>query len=192
MGIKAAISLLMLSCAAFCSAQKAAIKTNLVYDATATVNAGVEFSLAPKWTLDLSGNFNGWTMSHNRKWKHWLVQPEARYWFCRKMVGHFLGFHLHGGQYNAGNLDNNIKFLGTDLSPLSDHRFEGWFVGAGVAYGYAWVLSKHWNLEAEIGVGYAYSKFNKFKCEECGGKVGNGEHHYFGPTKAAINVVYVF
>lgn len=174
------------------SAQKAALKTNLVYDATATVNAGVEIGLAPKWTLDLSGNFNGWTMSDNRKWKHWLAQPEARYWFCRKMTGHFLGFHLHGGQYNVGNLDNNLKFLGTDFSPLSDHRYEGWFVGAGVAYGYTWVLSKHWNFEAEIGVGYAYSKFDKFKCERCGGKLGNGEHHYVGPSKAAINLVYVF
>ena len=174
------------------SAQKVALKTNLLYDATATVNLGAEFGLAPKWTLDVSGNYNGWTLSHNRKWKHWLVQPEARYWFCDKMMGHFLGFHLHGGQYNVGNLGNSIKFLGTDLSPLGDYRYEGWFVGAGVAYGYAWALSKHWNLEAEIGVGYAYTKFDKFKCEKCGEKVDDGDHHYFGPTKAALNLVYVF
>ena len=54
-------------------AQKVAVKTNLLYDATATINAGIEFGLAPKWTLDLSGNFNGWTMSHDRKWKHWMA-----------------------------------------------------------------------------------------------------------------------
>ncbi len=168
-------------------------KTNLLYDATATINAGIEFGLAPKWTLDLSGNFNGWTMSHDRKWKHWMAQPEARYWFCDRFAGHFLGFHALGGQYNVGHLKNNIKFLGTDFSKLSDSRYQGWFIGAGVAYGYAWVLNKHWNLEGEIGVGYVYTEFDRFNCKGCGKKVEEDKnHHYFGPTKAAINLIYVF
>lgn len=47
-----------------------ALKTNVLYDATATVNAGVEFSVAPKWTMDISGNYNSWNFSDNRKWKH--------------------------------------------------------------------------------------------------------------------------
>jgi len=174
-------------------AQKVAVKTNLLYDATATINAGIEFGLAPKWTLDLSGNFNGWTMSHDRKWKHWMAQPEARYWFCDRFAGHFLGFHALGGQYNVGHLKNNIKFLGTDFSKLSDSRYQGWFIGAGVAYGYAWVLNKHWNLEGEIGVGYVYTEFDRFNCKGCGKKVEEDKnHHYFGPTKAAINLIYVF
>ena len=62
-------------------AQEIAIKTNFLYDATATVNAGVEIGLAPKWTLDLSGNLNAWSKNEHTKWKHWMVQPEARYWF---------------------------------------------------------------------------------------------------------------
>ena len=174
-------------------AQKVAVKTNLLYDATATINAGIEFCLAPKWTLDLSGNFNGWTMSHDRKWKHWMAQPEARYWFCDRFAGHFLGFHALGGQYNVGHLKNNIKFLGTDFSKLSDSRYQGWFIGAGVAYGYAWVLNKHWNLEGEIGVGYVYTEFDRFNCKGCGKKIEEDEDfHYFGPTKAAINLIYVF
>ena len=174
-------------------AQKVAVKTNLLYDATATINAGIEFGLAPKWTLDVSGNFNGWTMSHDRKWKHWMVQPEARYWFCDRFAGHFLGFHALGGQYNIGHLKNNIKFLGTDFSKLSDSRYQGWFIGAGIAYGYAWVLNKHWNLEGEIGVGYVYTEFDRFNCKGCGKKVEEDKnHHYFGPTKAAINLIYVF
>lgn len=69
-----------------------------------------------------------WTLSHDRRWKHWLVQPEARYWFCDRFSGHFLGFHAHGGQYNVGGLKNGIKFLGSDFSKLSDARYQGWFV----------------------------------------------------------------
>ena len=56
--------------------------TNLIYDASATVNLGAEFALAPKWTLDLSANYNGWDIKSDKKWKHWMAQPEARYWFC--------------------------------------------------------------------------------------------------------------
>lgn len=41
------------------SAQKAAIKTNLLYDATTTFNLGAEFALSPKWTLDVSGRMKG-------------------------------------------------------------------------------------------------------------------------------------
>ena len=68
----------------------------------------------------------------------------------------------------------------------------GLAVGAGVAYGYAFILGKHWNLELEIGVGYAYLNYDIFDCAGCGRRVGAGDHHYFGPTKAAINLVYVF
>lgn len=174
-------------------AQKAALKTNLLYDATTTFNLGVEFSLSPKWTLDLSGNYNPWTFSNNKKWKHWQVQPEARYWFCNKMMGHFLGIHALGGQYNLGNIDADFMLLGTDFAKLKNHRFEGWMVGGGIAYGYAWTLSKHWNLEAELGLGYVFSKYDQYECEKCGEKVESDKsHHYVGPTKAAINLVYVF
>lgn len=174
-------------------AQKAALKTNLLYDATTTFNLGVEFSLSPKWTLDLSGNYNPWTFSNNKKWKHWQVQPEARYWFCNKMMGHFLGIHALGGQYNLGNIDADFMLLGTDFAKLKNHRFEGWMVGGGIAYGYAWTLSKHWSLEAELGLGYVFSKYDQYECEKCGEKVESDKsHHYVGPTKAAINLVYVF
>lgn len=51
-------------------AQKVAVKTNLLYDASATMNLGFEFGLSAKWTLDISGNYNPWTFSNNQKWKH--------------------------------------------------------------------------------------------------------------------------
>lgn len=194
MKLKLCVALLMaLFAGMFVSAQKVALKTNLLYDATATVNAGIEIGLAPRWTLDISGNFNDWTMSHNRKWKHWLVQPEARYWFCERFSGHFIGIHAHGGEYNFGNLKNGIKFLGSDFSKLTDNRYQGWYVGGGLSYGYAWILGKHWNLEAELGIGYIYTRFDKYPCAECGEKIEeDASHHYFGPTKLALSIVYLF
>ena len=174
-------------------AQKVAIKSNLLSDAFLNPNLGIEVGLAPKWTLDLTGQLNGWSLSHNRRWKHWAVQPEARYWFCDRFSGHFLGAHLHGGQYNIGGIDGRINFLGTDARKLKDTRYQGWFAGIGVAYGYAWILGRHWNVEAEIGLGYSYTRYDRFRCAGCGKKTETGRtHHYVGPTKAAINLVYLF
>lgn len=175
------------------SAQDVAIKTNILSDVFLNINTGLEVGLAPRWTLDVSGELNAWTLSHDRRWKHWAVQPEARYWFCDRFAGHFVGAHLHGGQYNIGGIDNDFNLLGTDFSTLKDTRYQGWFVGAGIAYGYAWILGRHWNIEAEIGVGYSYTRYDRFRCAGCGKKVGeNKPHNYFGPTKAAVNLVYLF
>ncbi len=174
--------------------QDVAVKTNLLYDIAAfTANAGVEVGLAPRWTLDVSANYNGWTLSDNRRWKHWVVQPEARYWLCDRFAGHFFGLHAHGGQFNIGGLKNGISFLGSDFSKLENRRYQGWLAGAGIAYGYSWILGKHWNLEAEIGLGYIYTRFDTYPCADCGHKIAeDGSHHYVGPTKAAINLVYMF
>ena len=173
-------------------AQEIAIKTNFLYDATATVNAGVEIGLAPKWTLDLSGNLNAWSKNEHTKWKHWMVQPEARYWFCDRFSRHFIGAHLIGGAFNFGNINNNLSFLGSNFSMLSDKRYQGYAFGCGVAYGFAFMLSKHLNLELEAGVGYVYLDYETYECDGCGRWVADTRHHYVGPTKAAVNLVYVF
>lgn len=175
------------------SAQDIAVKSNLLSDALLNPNVGVEIGLAPRWTLDVTGQLNAWDLSHDRRWKHWALQPEARYWFCDRFGGHFVGLHAHGGQFNIGGFDGRVNLFGTDARKLADTRYQGWFVGAGVAYGYAWVLGRHWNLEGEIGLGYSYTRYDRFRCAGCGKKTETGRsHHYVGPTKAAINLVYLF
>jgi hypothetical protein len=99
-------------------AQDMAVKTNLLYDATTTINLGYEVALNHKTTLDLWINYNPWTLG--RKWvgiegagsdfveqrntrlKHFLFQPEIRWWACEKFNGHFFGVHLHGGLFSLG------------------------------------------------------------------------------------------
>ena len=173
-------------------AQKIAFKTNLLYDATSSVNVGLETGLSPRWTLDISGNYNAWSKNDYTKWKHWMAQPEARYWFCDRFSRHFVGVHLIGGAYNLGGIDNNLSFLGTDLSLLKDHRYQGYAYGAGAAYGFAFMLSKHLNLELEAGFGYICLDYDMFECEGCGRQTLSGIHHYIGPTKAAVNLVFLF
>lgn len=173
--------------------QDFALKTNLLYDALLNANIGGEMTVAPRWSVDLSGQVNFWTLGDKRKWKNWMVQPEARYWLCEALTGHFFAAHLIGGEYNVGSLDLPDNFLGTDFKNLRDNRYQGWFAGVGVGYGYTWMLHKHWSLEAEIGAGYIFSRYDRFECPGCGRKVeSNKTHNYFGITKAAVNLIYVF
>ena len=167
---------------------KWAVKTILLYDATSTLNLGVEFGLGQRWTLDISGNYNPWTFSGNRKMKHWLVQPEVRWWSCTRFSGHFVGLHAHGGGYNWGGM---LPWAIRPGSDLRDHRYQGWLVGAGVSYGYHWVLGNRWGLEATVGVGYAYLDYDKYPCAKCGRKIGSASEHYFGPTKAGITLIFM-
>ncbi len=186
------ITAVMLSFFCALSAQNVSLKTNLVSDATLSPNLGLQVGLAPKWTLNASAQLNLWSLN-GQKWRHWLVQPEARYWFCRKFQGHFLGLHALGGQYNVGNIDWAFDFLGSKFSNLKDKRYEGWGAGAGIAYGYAWPVAKHWNIEAEIGVGWIYTRYDVYPCTVCGTKLDSDRvHNYFGPTKLALNIEYIF
>ena len=70
--------------------QNVAVKSNVLADAFLNPNLGIEIGLASKWTLDVTGQFNAWMLSHNRHWKHWAIQPEVRYWFCDRFSGHFV------------------------------------------------------------------------------------------------------
>ena len=173
------------------NAQKVGIKTNLISDAVTSPNLGVEFKMAPKWTFDLSGQVNAWNI-HERRWRHWMVMPEARVWYCEAFQGSFWALHALGGMYNVGNIDTNVKFLGSNFAGLKDHRYQGWAAGAGIGYGYDWILAKHWNLEFEVGVGWIYTIYDIYPCGVCGTKQGRGHHNYFGPTKLSLAIEYIF
>ena len=60
----AILILFMLGCAISEGyAQKVALKSNLLYDATTTMNLGLEIGLVRKWTLDIPVNYNPWKLS---------------------------------------------------------------------------------------------------------------------------------
>ena len=183
-------ALLVFAMALPASAQNVAVKTNALYWATTTPNIGVEVSVAKQHSLQIFYGLNPWKQSggDQTSLRHWLLMPEYRYWFCESFNGWFVGAHLMGGQFNMGGVD-----LPFGLFPsLENRRYEGWYAGGGVMAGYQWVLSRHWNIEASLGVGYDYIKYDKFRCGECGERLKSGHTNYIGPTKLALSVMYVF
>lgn len=164
-----------------------AIKTNLLYDMTASISLGAEFRVGKKLTLELPVTYNPWTYSENKKAKLFMVQPELRFWGHEPFNRHFFGVNLLYAVYNTGGLD-----LPFGMWPsLKDSRYEGHLYGGGVTVGHSWIISNRFNLEGTLGVGYFYSDYKKYDCPTCGDKLKRGTKHYFGPTKIGLSLVFI-
>jgi outer membrane protein OmpA-like peptidoglycan-associated protein len=161
-----------------------AIKTNLLYDATATVNLGVELRTGGRTSLDIPVSYNPWEWKNGRKWQHLLVQPSLRLWTREAFRGHFFGVHGHWAAYNLTK---------TPLSNYMErHHAEGWLAGAGVSWGYRWKWNSHWGMEFELGAGWVRLDNTIYECGHCGDLLKKEIRNYFGPTKIALNLLYAF
>lgn len=181
------MAMMVLATSASVKAQNVALKTNLVGWATASLNAGVEIGTAEKQTAQVFATLNPWTFSGEKRVRIWNIEPEYRWWTCQRFGGSFFGVHALAGEYNVKNVD--LPF-GTLAKTKRGRHYEGWYVGAGVTYGYQWLLSRHWNLEASLGIGYAYSPYNLYgRCAKC---LEKSHRNYVGPTKVALSFAYIF
>lgn len=178
-----------------------AVKTNVAMDALAVPNVGLELGVSKKLTLNVPVYYNPWKQvmwreQEGKLFKLFMVQPEVRYWLCDKFNGHFVGVHGMGGAYNTTGLE--LPFSPFDdltlasAKPNKNTRYKGHFYGAGISYGYQHILSRHWSIEGTIGLGYAYVRYKPYPCEECATVGEKGTENYFGPTRAALNLIYVF
>lgn len=166
--------------------QDVSLKTNFAYWGTTTPNLGIEFAISKKSTVELGAGLNTFTFSDNKKFKHWLIQPEYRWWLCEKFNGHFFGIHAHGAQFNVGGWDIPVG----RLKAFKENRYEGYLYGAGASYGYQWILSPRWNFEASLGGGFARIHYRKYPCATCGTKLDEGKYNYLGVTKTALSLIY--
>lgn len=192
----AIISFLVFAGTAF--AQKAAVKTNALYWATATPNVGLEFAMAPRWTVEIAGGYNPWTLNKedNVKAKHFLVTPEIRYWFCEAFQGHYIGINGNYTQFNVSGIyvpdvfykhSQGAKFL----DDLQYARSQGWAAGAGINYGYAFPIARRWNMEFTIGLGFWYTEYDKYESRKCGLFQENVSRYALGPTDLGITFIYM-
>ena len=191
------VSLLFL-CGISLNAQRFAVKTNALYLATATPNVGLEVALGERWTFEAEGGYNPWTFDKekNMKAKHWLVSPEFRYWFCNSFQGHFIGINGNYTQFNVGSLPVPVHEAFISLNQaqeqdLEKSRVEGWAVGAGLTYGYAFPIARRWNIEFTAGFGYWYSVYNQYESRKCGLFQETVKKHALGPTSLGISFIYM-
>ena len=123
------------------SAQRVALSTNTIDWLMISPNLSLETRLSQRLTLNIgvaANPFNRTPYGSDIKLKNFRINPELRYWFNRPMAKHFVGLALTGGAYNL---------------QLKKHLYECDIAAAGITYGYALVLGRHWNVEFSLGVG---------------------------------------
>ena len=95
---------LLLSCLADLHSQTFAVKSDLLTGSLSSPNLSVEVKLSGRFTLEAGFHYNPFPAGGDKRWKHWFVQPELRYWMCQPFGGHFFGAHLMYGVYNVGGM----------------------------------------------------------------------------------------
>lgn len=166
----------------FCSpqakAQRLALKTNALEYAVLSPNITFEARLSPKFSLQLGLGTHPTNRSiANTKLTNFRIEPELRYWFNRPMAKHFIALSATAGAYSLRH---------------KDHYFKGDVLAAGISYGYALVLSKHWNMEAEIGIGLGSFKGYNYKGEDNMPSQKNYSRILPVPIRLALSFGYVF
>ena len=167
-------------------AQNIAVKNNILYDASTTPNFGIELRLSNKWTAGINVALNPWTFSDNKKLKHLLVAPQLRYWLCESFSGHYFGANIAYVHYNV----SDIKFPFGLYGGVDGERRQGDLAAIGASYGYSWILSPHWSLEAEAGLDLGYTWYDRYNSPKCGTYRGS-DNKFLVLPKLALNIVYI-
>ena len=206
------IALLLLFCVCHdADAQRISLRTNLLYDATLSPNLGGEVHIDSTWSVGLNVGLNAWDIDKetNKKWRHFLISPNVRWYhnYKRDTVAikgqsndtrstvdyevvtrraNYLELDAIYSHFNVGN--TKIPF--GLYSAVKDRRLQGDLFALGGKYGYSWILSRTWRLEAEAGIAVGYAWFKEYDCDHCGTFYGKGDRIFLLP-QLGINVVYV-
>lgn len=188
------VALLGLSATAV--AQEVGLKSNALYLATSTLNAGMDFRLADHWSASLHFGYNPWafpnsrsatwadgtTVDANPKMAHFLVMPEVKWWPCRAFERHAIGLHGIYTTYNLAALPFPKSF--------NDHRYRGDAYGVGLSWGYQWAMGERWGVEFSLGAGYLWTRYTQYEAGACGTELKQVQKGIFAPTKLALNFIY--
>lgn len=157
-----------------------ALKVNVPYAAAVIQNLDFEMEVAKQWSVSLPVMWSLSDLTDRHGIRTIAFQPEVRRWTGNAGRGHFFGVHFNLAWYNLKWNDTRYQARHTPL------------VGAGVSYGYKLPLSDHWGAEFSFGLGYAYTKYNKYYNITNGALFGSASRNYFGIDRVGISLVYRF
>lgn len=128
------------------SAQRVALTSDAVDWLMCSANIGMDIRLSHRVTVGVSLSGNPIKSMFGRsdlRLANFRIEPNVRYWFNRPMARHFVGVSMLGGVYD-------LKY--------KRHHYKGDVFGIGAHYGYAWVLSRQWNISVAAGcvLGYVH------------------------------------
>ena len=133
--------LIAILCVGEAHAQRVAIRTNALEWLLASPNLALEARMSRKITLgiDVGGSPLGHYPGFNDiRLRNINISPQLRWWLNRPMARHFVGVSATAMLFDFR---------------LRDRHWKGDLFALGVDYGYALVLSRHWNVEFTAGIG---------------------------------------
>lgn len=138
------------------NAQVCALKSNALYLGVGAVNLGAEFSVAPQWTVDVSGTaviFSPWKNVGNTGLylNGWDAVAEARYYLCKAFNGHHFGAFLEAARFGQASAPYPFGST-TNMKNIQAG-------GLGVSYGYYFKLNTYWGIDCTVGMGAALGRY---------------------------------
>ena len=172
-----------------------AIRTNLIYGASASPNIGLEFPLGGHFSVGANLGLKSWPRwmpwdtdrENPKKWRHILVAPELRWWPGQIYDKWFFGTDLVFTHYNVGG----VKFPFGIYPDAYNYRLQGDLYALGLFAGYSWHITDNLRLEAEAGVAAGYNNADKYECSHCGAQLGKAKPLAIVP-KLGLNIAYDF
>lgn len=159
-------------------AQRVALKTNALDYLTLSPNLTLETRLSRSLSLQIGVVRNPFHSGFaDTRFNNFRVEPELRYYFNRPMARHFMALSATACKYN-------MRFGG--------RYYVGDAIGAGISYGYALVLSRHWNMEFELGVGLASIRGYHYRGKDNRPDSPNYNHVLPVPIRCGISFGYKF
>ena len=147
-------------------------------------NIEVEIPIGKRWSLNTEYKCPWWLNSkHDFCYQLLSGGMEGRCWLGNRqkrdrLTGHFIGLYAEGGIYDF---------------QLRGDGYQGKYYGAaGVTYGYARQLARHFSLEFSLGIGYLTTEYKKYTPYE--GDIiwtNSGRYNFIGPTKAKVSLVWL-
>ncbi len=172
------------------------IRNNILYDISGTPNLGIEIPLGRHFSIGANVGLKPWPRfffwdwdqkGDTRKWRHFLLAPEVRFWPFGVYDRLFVGADIVWSHYNVGN----VKFPFNMYPATVDSRLQGDWFGLGIFAGWSWWLTKRLRLEAEAGVAAGYSDAMQYDCAWCGSELGRKQGPVIVP-KLGLNLAYNF
>ena len=170
-----------------------AVKTNMLYDAIAAPNIGVEFYAGRRWSVGANWMYAWWKTDRKHwYWRTYGGELNLRKWFGKRaqekpLQGHHLGIY---GQLLTYDFETGGRGYigGKPGGSLWDKA--NW--GAGIEYGYSLPVGRRLNLDFSVGAGYLGGEYWEYVShEECYVWQATKRLRWFGPTKAEVSLVWL-
>lgn len=170
-----------------------AVYTNMLYDALAVPNLGVEFYLGKNFSI--AGNWMHAWWSYDRRHRYWRIyggELNARYWFgkaadAKPLTGHHIGLYAQAITYDF-EFGGKAYMGGEPGGTILDRAH--W--GGGIEYGYSLPIARRLNIDFSIGIGYIGGRVYEFVPE--GDRYlwsATKDRHWFGPTKIGVSLMWL-